>query len=104
MKQTVQKYLSLFFLFIFLFPLVDKEIHGFEHAGDPHCTSKNKHFHKAEHNCPVCDYTFTSSETPKKLDYSITIFASSFSYIPSINSIYELNTIDNSGSRAPPIV
>jgi hypothetical protein len=104
MKQTIIKYFSIFLLSIFLFPLVDKEIHAFEHAGDSHCTSINKHFHTAEHHCPICDFTFTSSENPKKADNSITIFASSFSYTPSINSIYELNTIDNTGSRAPPIV
>ena len=83
--------------------MVEKEVHSFEHAADPHCVSINKHFHNAEHNCPICDFVFVSSENPIKANNAIVLFSTSFCYIPSINSIYELNRIDNSGSRAPPI-
>ncbi len=104
MSQTIKKYFSVFFLMLFLFPIVEKEIHALEHAGDPHCISENKHFHNLEHNCGICDFTLYSSDGSTNIGASYTLFCFSFSYTPSINSIYELNRIDNSGSRAPPVI
>ena len=83
--------------------MVEKEMHAFKHADDFHCTAENKHFHNLEHNCGICDFNFCSSEGSTQIETSYTLFSLSFSYTPSINSIYELNTIDHSGSRAPPI-
>ena len=84
--------------------MVEKEVHTFKHAKDSHCTSENKHFHSLEHNCGICDFTFCPPYGSAYVNPSYSLFSFSFSYIPSINCIYELNTIDNSGSRAPPIV
>src|SRR5687768_4611960 len=101
MQQNLKKFLSVFFLLLFLFPLVEKELHAFEHSNDIHCNENDKHFHTLEHNCSICSFTFTSSEEPIKIADALILFSSSFSYSPSINCIYELNAIDNSGSRAP---
>jgi hypothetical protein len=104
MHQNLKKYISVFFLLLFLFPLAEKELHAFEHSDDIHCSESDKHFHSLEHHCSICSFTFTSSEEPIEIADALILFSSTFSYTPSINCVYELNTIDHSGSRAPPII
>lgn len=100
--QHLKNYFSIVLLLIFLFPIIEKDVHDIEHKNDFHCGAVEKHFHSAEHHCPICNFIFTSSEGPAKAETKIIVFCASFSYAASINSVYELNRIDNSGSRAPP--
>lgn len=51
-------------LALLLFPILEKSRHDFEHAEEIHCSVKDKHFCRAEHNCKICDYLFASSSTP----------------------------------------
>lgn len=54
---------ALFFLFLFLFPQVEKGIHDLEHADDTHCTDVSEaHFHELSHLCSLCDYVFASPD------------------------------------------
>lgn len=61
MKVLLKNISSIFLLFLFLFPLVEKEMHALEHADDFHCSSVDKHFHELEHSCSLCDYTMPAT-------------------------------------------
>jgi hypothetical protein len=54
--RVLKKGISVFFLALFLFPLVQKELHALEHANDFHCSSALNHFHEKEHFCSLCDF------------------------------------------------
>ncbi len=62
--RKLKSIFSLFTLLVFLFPLMEKEIHALEHADDIHCSSIDKHFHELEHNCELCDFTNVISDPP----------------------------------------
>jgi hypothetical protein len=69
MTATFRKYLSLFLLSIFAWPLVEKGIHDFSHADDEHCTSRTAyHIHDQQHQCSLCDLDITSPLTPSHTD------------------------------------
>jgi hypothetical protein len=56
--QTSKAYISLFLLFLFLFPQLEKGIHDWHHGNDNHCKTKQEyHFHEEEHSCSLCDYS-----------------------------------------------
>ena len=68
-------------LFVFLFPLVESEIHSFAHMNDFHCTDNSYvHFHKADHHCILCDFTADFSTPP-----------SSIRHISELKNLYVLN-------------
>jgi hypothetical protein len=104
MHQQLKKYLSLFFLSLFLFPMVEMQVHAFEHKDDLHCTSADKHFHPLEHNCSICDYTSTDSNSSTENNFSTLIFSSTFNFIPFIESVNIPDTFCDLPARAPPIV
>jgi hypothetical protein len=57
MLFRLRKYIAVFALATFLFPMVVEAVHTFEHRNDQHCTEKtSKHFHEAEHHCTICDF------------------------------------------------
>jgi len=56
--QKLKGIVAVFSLLVFLFPMVEKEIHNYDHAGIIHCTEHNVvHFHNVEHHCFLCDFT-----------------------------------------------
>lgn len=61
MRQQLKKYGSVFLLLLFLFPLVEKQLHIFDHLDDTRCVATDKHFHEMEHVCPICEFTITDS-------------------------------------------
>ena len=71
MRKQVKSYLSVFFLLLFLFPLLEKGIHDFSHIGDTHCTSLDKHFHAPEHHCEICDFTNDFNGFPAFNQYDV---------------------------------
>jgi hypothetical protein len=65
MLFRLRKYISVFALAVFLFPMVVEAAHTYEHRNDKHCTEQSsRHFHKAEHHCPICDYVPVTSDKP----------------------------------------
>lgn len=62
--QKLKNICALFILAVFLFPLVQGEVHNFSHIDDFHCNSAEAHFHEAEHHCILCDYTNVISFAP----------------------------------------
>lgn len=101
--QQVKKYLSLFFLFLFLFPMAEKGIHAFEHQSDLHCSAADKHFHTLEHTCSLCDFTITDSNYPAQNEYSLIISVQQFLFHPFIESVNTPCAFQNIPARAPPV-
>jgi hypothetical protein len=103
MHKITKQLSSLSFLLLFLFPLVEKQLHAMEHADDIHCNATDKHFHEAEHSCSICDYTFSDTPSELKAEYSFFLSTINFEYIgfhPILNSGSETLLLP---SRAPPI-
>ena len=103
MHKQVKKYYSFFFLFLLLFPLVEKGIHALEHHNEIHCTITDKHFHEQEHECSICDFTITDSNGLPSNDIAFTIPSQYFSYQELVLSLHIPFSYSNLPSRAPPI-
>lgn len=104
MNQQSKKYFSIFFLFLFLFPLAEKEIHALEHKADIHCGATDKHFHSVEHNCSICDFTNTTTTSAPETSSQFIISFQQFSFLPFIESITTANAFHHLPARAPPVV
>ncbi len=68
MCKEIKKYLTFVLLFLFLFPMVEKELHALEHSADKHCIANEKHFHELEHHCDICDLNITTPFTLSNFD------------------------------------
>lgn len=62
--QKLKHIVALFSVLVFLFPLVETELHNFSHFNDVHCMAVNGHYHQGEHHCLLCDATNDLSATP----------------------------------------
>ncbi len=103
MQTQFKKYLSIFLLFLFLFPIVETEVHAYKHSFDKHCVSTDKHFHPLEHHCSICDFTITNSSIPPSNNYLGLISSSVYFYNPFIESVNKPTAFQDLPSRAPPI-
>jgi hypothetical protein len=104
MQKKINKYFSVFFLILFLFSLVEKQAHAFQHQNDSHCLATDKHFHNVEHNCSICDFTSTDSNTSTENDFTFIISSSEFSYNAFQQNTNSLKSFHHLPSRAPPVV
>lgn len=103
MYTQFKKYLPLFFLFLFLFPMLKKGTHDLEHQSDIHCTATDKHYHDQEHSCPVCEFTLSyfSDVVVKKFQFYIPV--QQFLFHPFVECIYVPDAFQYFPARAPPI-
>jgi len=101
--QHIKKYLSLFCLVLFLFPLVEKNVHAFEHQDEIHCNATDKHFHELEHTCSLCDFTITESYLTES-DYHAIIPVKQFLFHPFIEGVNTPQAFQDLPARAPPVV
>lgn len=104
MQKPLKKYLSFFFLLLFLFPTVETQLHAFEHAADVHCQASDKHFHKQEHHCAICDFTATDSNLVTDEPVSFTLPEKAFSFAPLRESVHTPATFQHRCGRAPPVM
>ncbi|MCW3086511.1 MAG: hypothetical protein JWP12_3877 [Bacteroidetes bacterium] len=104
MHKLVKKFLSFFFLFLFLFPTVETQFHAYEHRDDLHCNATDKHFHSQEHHCPICDYTATDSNAIADQAIGFSIPSRDFTFQLLIESVHIPDAFQDLPSRAPPIV
>ena len=77
MSHFIRKYCSYLFLFLFLFPQVQKGVHDFEHRHDSHCDAKaEQHLHPLEHVCSLCDFSVPISValTNTHFDFFIEVY------------------------------
>jgi hypothetical protein len=104
MQQQFKKYLSIFFLFLLLFPLAEKSIHGLEHQKDIHCTAIEKHFHEQEHSCSICDFTLIDSNVFPEKQVAFLIAIQNFSFLPFSQKLNIPHEYSNLPSRGPPTI
>lgn len=103
MYKQLKKYYAFFFLFLLLFPLVEKGLHALEHHDEVHCSIIDKHFHEQEHECSICDFTINESNGSPSNDFAFTISYQNFSYQELVLSLHIPFSYSNLPSRAPPI-
>ena len=103
MLIRLQSFFSAFVLALFLFPLVEKEVHAFQHADAFHCKATDKHFHEQEHSCPICDFIVPVGTAPSRAVYNFEVYASSSIVLPfSETKIFSSSKYFVS-LRAPPV-
>lgn len=103
MSKQIKKYVSFFFLLLFLFPTAETQLHAFEHAADVHCHASDKHFHPLEHHCSICDFTATDSNIVTDEILSFSIPGQRFLFVPLRAGIHKPATFQDLPSRAPPL-
>ncbi len=110
MHKQIKKYLrlsgrqvSFVFLFLLLFPIVEKGIHALEHHNINHCTITDKHFHQQEHTCSICNFTITGPNSLPSSDAVLIISTGNFLFQPFTPSANISFAFSNLPSRAPPI-
>jgi hypothetical protein len=103
MHSQFKKYLPLFFILLFLFPMVEKGMHDLEHGNDKHCRAKDKHFHELEHNCSVCDHTTVDLSSSLPADFVIIISAKQLLFCPFVESVNTPFAFQYLPARAPPL-
>lgn len=57
--KRLKPYLSALLLFLLLYPLGEKTLHGLSHLSEVPCGMEETHFCQAEHHCHLCDYVFS---------------------------------------------
>jgi len=102
MHKQLKKYLTIFFLFLLLFPNIEKGVHAFEHHNEVHCSITDHHFHELESECAICDYTPSVSNDIPSNDITFVISSQRFSHIAFSEGIIIPHTFSNLPSRAPP--
>ena len=102
-STVLKKYISVFFLLLFLFPLIEKEAHAFEHITDTHCTANQKHFHSLEHHCILCDFISTDSNKPADAHYQFVRVAETFLFQSYTECVNIPDAFYNLPARAPPL-
>ncbi|MDQ3047639.1 MAG: hypothetical protein M3R27_08840 [Bacteroidota bacterium] len=102
--QSIKKYSSILLLFLFLFPLVEKEHHAHEHADEEHCNASDKHFHEMEHNCSICDFTLQKTEEFNEAEFTFVDSYGTLTYTPFFVSENPSFTLYHLPTRAPPSV
>jgi hypothetical protein len=103
MRQQLKKYGSLFLLLLFLFPLVEKQVHIQQHLTDERCVSSDKHFHTEEHKCSICDYTLSNPCIITNADPLLILSVHRSYFQQFTESIHLPTAFQDLPSRAPPI-
>jgi hypothetical protein len=103
MKMIFKRFLAVFLLGLFLFPLVEKQVHAFEHADEFHCNSTDQHFHDVEHSCSICDYTFSDSNPTAVSAFSSLLITSKEEFSTFCESKHTPSAFRDLPSRAPPL-
>jgi hypothetical protein len=102
-KLFLRSLTSFFFLFLFLFPMVEKQMHALEHAGDTHCQSSDKHFHTEEHSCTICDITFSDTNPLAENIFSFIAASFELSFKENSKEVHTPGVFPHLPSRAPPL-
>jgi hypothetical protein len=103
MHQQLKKYGSLFLLLLFLFPIVEKQLHAFDHINDKHCVATDKHFHELEHSCSICEFTIADTCPVPDIQLDIVVSEYTYSFQSFIQSLHVPEAFQDLPSRAPPI-
>jgi len=102
--QKLKKYLSILFLALLLFPVIEKTSHELEHLHQTHCSSQGLHYCASENTCDVCDYVFSNSSTPptQQNNLNVILIQTQYHYAGFISN--EIKTTKYTFSlRGPPV-
>jgi hypothetical protein len=103
MHPQVKKYVSFFFLLLFLFPIVEKGMHELEHKADLHCSAADKHFHPLVHSCAICQFTVIDlTDIPSAVFY-FRIYTQPFLFQTAVERIDTIPAFQYIPARAPPV-
>jgi hypothetical protein len=58
------KYLAIWLGILILVPQIEKGIHDYPHQENFVCNALTKHLHKAQPQCPICDFLSTVTYIP----------------------------------------
>jgi hypothetical protein len=103
MRQQWKKYGSIFLLLLFLFPLVEKQLHLYDHVDDNRCLATDKHFHEQEHSCRICEFTITDSGLIPDVPFQLIPFEETGLFYWFIQNIHTPDAFQDIPSRAPPV-
>ena len=103
MRNRVKKYLSVFFLILFLLPIIGKGIHTHHYVGESHFSTSEKQFYSHEDHCFICDYTSFDCKSLATINYLNPTPVTYFLYSPFIEDIYFQNAFLHLSLRAPPV-
>lgn len=103
MRQQIKKYGSVFLLLLFLFPLVEKQLHIFDHQKETRCSATDKHFHEKEHSCRICEFTISDPGVlpDVQLNFILSEEVAVFRFFA--ESIHIPEAFQDLPSRAPPV-
>jgi hypothetical protein len=105
MKNTINRFASFLVLLLFLFPLVETELHAISHWNDKHCLETGLHFHQEEHHCTLCDFVLPLGNSQLISDIGFKKYLSDSTFLPSLIPAAVLHAPEYYFSlRAPPAV
>jgi hypothetical protein len=96
--------ISVFLLFLFLYPTIEKGIHIHHSIGASQSYASDQRFQTKKHHCLICDFLSTFSNSTIPANYSNLVPESYFLLLPIIENIYFHDAFLNLSSRAPPTI
>jgi hypothetical protein len=103
MRHHLKKYGSVFLLLLFLFPLVEKQLHIYDHRDDTRCLATDKHFHEQEHSCPICEFTITDSGLLPDVQLHVILSEEVSVFQAFCENVHTPEAFQDLPSRAPPV-
>jgi hypothetical protein len=103
MRNQVKIYTSVFFLFLFLLPIIGKGIHTHPSIGESHYFSSEKQFSAQEDHCFICDFISVDSNSPIPVNNTNLVSETYFSYRHFVEDIFLQDAFLHLSPRAPPI-
>lgn len=102
--NMLRLFFTYFTLLLFLFPMIEKGIHAFEHEEEEHCAAyEETHLHEKHHDCQLCDYNLEPAQK-NNYDFSIIPFSKIVSFEFYIISFFVETSIYYFSLRAPPAI
>jgi len=103
MPDRVKIKISVFFLFLFLLPTIEKGIHTHHHICESHDYASHKKFLLQEDHCLICDFTSSDSNSPIPANYFNFVPESCLLAYPFIENNFPQDAFLHLSPRAPPV-
>ena len=106
MRAKIKSCFSVFFIAVFLFPTIVKEIHSVNHEKVFQCDAKGEmHLHTQHHDCTLCDFVLPVVFAPSKVEHNLTATNFAEYVFPHQTEIYfPVSQFSSALLRAPPAI
>ena len=96
---------SVFFLTVFLFPAVVKEVHTINHEKIFHCDANGEeHIHTQHHDCTLCDFVIpVISAPPLSQDNFSSLQFAKYVFPNAVEVYFSSSHFSSAQLRAPPV-